>query len=87
MLSIEAHRLLLDQEDGCITNDYRNGAPRIVMPRPGGPMPRTGGMVSDATALEVAEFRMAASIFVWKVLSWITRGFRDEDRPVTRPQA
>jgi len=62
MLRIEAHRLLLDQEDGCITSDYRNGAPRIVMPRPGGPIPRTRGMVSDATAREVTLFRMADSI-------------------------
>ena len=39
-----------------------NGAPRIVMPPPGGPIPRTGGMVSDDTAREVNVFRMVATI-------------------------
>jgi len=62
MLSIEAERLFRDQEDGCTTSGYRNGAPRIVMPPLGGPIPRTGGMVSDAAAREVTVFRMATNI-------------------------
>jgi hypothetical protein len=58
-MSIEARLLLMDQDDGCTMTGYRNGAPRFVMPRPGGPIPRTKGQVSDAAAREVTVFRMA----------------------------
>lgn len=55
-LSLAAQRLRLDRQDGCIVSAYNNGADRFVMPRPGGPIPRTRGQVSDAAAQELFRF-------------------------------
>jgi hypothetical protein len=61
-LSIEVQLLSRDVADGCTMSGYCNGAPRIVMPRPGGPIPLTKGQVSDAAARKFGISRMATAI-------------------------
>lgn len=65
-MSQEARHLLLDQEDGCAISPYRNEAPRFVTPRPGGPLPRTRGQVSDAAAQELFIFRVCEKILRYR---------------------
>jgi hypothetical protein len=52
-LTIEAQRLAADVADGCIVSGPRSGAPRMVMPRPGGRIPRTRGRVSERAVQEL----------------------------------
>lgn len=59
MKSIEAQHLDMDQHDGCTISGYRNEAPRIVYPRPGGAIPHTGGQVSESAVREWAVSQIA----------------------------
>ena len=61
-MSAEAQLLYADWADSCIISGYRGGAPRIVMPRPDGPVPRTKGQVSDRAARELVVLRISESI-------------------------
>ncbi len=49
----------MDQHDGCTISGYRNEAPRIVYPRPGGAIPHTGGQVSESAVREWAVSQIA----------------------------
>jgi hypothetical protein len=55
-LSLEAHNLKLDLANGCFVSGYHNDAPRVVMPRPGDPIPHTGGQVSESAVKELKKF-------------------------------
>jgi hypothetical protein len=62
MQSVEAQKLELDLDDRCFITGHKNGAPRIVMPVPGGKMPRTRGQVSDAAVRELMVSRITKAL-------------------------
>ena len=61
-MSFEALLLHVDLNNGCSMYPSRNGAPCIIMPRPGGPIPLTQGQVSAGAVHEVLIFRIAGKI-------------------------
>ena len=48
MVTTGAQLLLMDLEDGCSIHRNGGGAPCVVMPRPGGRLPRTKGQIADS---------------------------------------
>jgi hypothetical protein len=54
-LSSKAERLLLDLADECTVFRHTSGAPAIVMPKPGNPIPQTRGQVENEVVQELED--------------------------------
>jgi hypothetical protein len=55
MVSVGAQILIYDLANGCMVSRTGGGAPCVVMPRPGSPVPKTRGQVNDAVVAELLD--------------------------------